>query len=160
MSEQNNNSIAGANAAAEPRTDWLEKYPMDRIGARPEDQVVIIKEIASCFDTVGALGDFIAANFPNDFGAAMRALLDADKTVVENAEACFRYTWDKRRMIAFVMAVQHANQSNMILSLVVTHAKPFYRPTEPWIWPWDADGKPVKGSVADPEVKAAKAASV
>lgn len=159
MSEQNNStSVSNGADAAQPRFNWLEKYPMDRIGLRPEDQVVVIKEIASCFSSVDALDKFVAVNFPNEFGASLRQLLDTNKTVLDNADACFRHAWDKRLMIAFVMSVQDANQSNMLLGLTATHFLPFYRPTEPWIWPWDADGKPVKGSVADPEVKAANAA--
>ncbi len=160
MSEQNNSTAVSAeSAAAEPRSDWLKKYPQDRIGLRPEDQVVVIKEIASCFATVDAFDAFIAENFDNEFGAALRQLIDPNKTVLENADAAFRMAWDKRLMTPLVMAVQDANQSNMILGLVAAHFLPFFRPREPWVWPWGEDGTPVKGSVADPEVKAANAAA-
>jgi hypothetical protein len=160
MSEQNNSTAVSAEGAASaPRFDWLKKYPQDRIGLRPEDQVVVVKELASCFATVEAFDNFMAANFDNDFGVALRQLVDPNKSVLENADACFRYAWDRRLITPLIMAVQDANQSNMILGLVAAHFLPFFREREPWIWPWAEDGTPVKGSVADPEVKVAKVAA-
>jgi hypothetical protein len=153
-------TAAPAVATMNPRgADWVAKFPMDRIGMRPEDQVVVISEIAKCFASVAQFERFLIDNFSGEFAALQRNSLDCEKSVRENVEAVFKAFHERRQMIALIMSVQDANQSNMILGLSALQFLPFYRPAEPWIWPWDADGKPVKGSVADPEVKAAKAAA-
>lgn len=96
-------------------SDWVAKYPSDLVGCDAPNKAILVEELAKLYTSVAAFDRMLGDCFTDDYSRKIRNDLDRKQTVAANISRAWTEFENLGRMNAFIMAMQHDFQSNMLL---------------------------------------------